>query len=169
MHCYVHNDREAVGTCVGCGKFICEECNTEVRGKCHCKNCISEIISEKNKKIEKLEDKSENSKQPYVFMNAAGGGGGGSSSSTNNNNNNNNYNNFYPRPIYCDKNKTTAIILALLLGWLGIHRFYLGEKRAGKKYLLFCWTGVTFLLTIVDIIGLLLISEERFMSKYGYY
>lgn len=30
MNCYVHTDKEAVGTCVGCGKFICAECLTEI-------------------------------------------------------------------------------------------------------------------------------------------
>ena len=37
--CYVHNDVQSVGTCVGCGKFICENCNTEIKGKNYCKKC----------------------------------------------------------------------------------------------------------------------------------
>ena len=33
MNCYVHPDKEAVGACIGCGKFICSECATEIQGK----------------------------------------------------------------------------------------------------------------------------------------
>lgn len=40
------------------------------------------------------------------------------------------------------KNPTTAVLLALFLGNLGIHKFYLGETGLGILYLLFCWTGI---------------------------
>lgn len=40
------------------------------------------------------------------------------------------------------KNSTTAILLALFLGGIGIHRFYLNETGMGIVYLLFCWTGI---------------------------
>ena len=79
--CYIHPDVQAVGTCVGCGKFICENCNTEIKGKNYCKKCVDELLEEKNKKIEKLEDNSK-STQPMVFMNAGGGGESSSSSSS---------------------------------------------------------------------------------------
>ena len=45
MPCYVHNQYQAIGTCVGCGKFICSECTTEVEGKNHCKRCVAELLS----------------------------------------------------------------------------------------------------------------------------
>ena len=77
--CYIHQDAQAIGTCVGCGKFICKDCTTEIKGKNYCKTCLDELFDEKNKKIEKLEDNK--SAQPMVFMNAGGGGGGSSSSS----------------------------------------------------------------------------------------
>ena len=40
------------------------------------------------------------------------------------------------------KNNTTAVLLALFLGGLGIHKFYLGETGMGILYLLFCWSGI---------------------------
>ena len=40
------------------------------------------------------------------------------------------------------KNNTTAVLLALFLGGLGIHKFYLGETGMGILYLLFCWTYI---------------------------
>ena len=87
MQCYIHTDKPAVGACVGCGKFICEECCTEVSGKNYCKACVGELVSNKEKEIDKLENKSTNQQapqqqQPMVFMNAGGGGGGSSSSSS---------------------------------------------------------------------------------------
>ena len=40
------------------------------------------------------------------------------------------------------KSNTTAVLLALFLGGLGIHKFYLGETGLGILYLLFCWTYI---------------------------
>ncbi len=37
-----------------------------------------------------------------------------------------------------DKNKLVAALLALFLGGLGIHKFYLGRTGWGIIYLLFC-------------------------------
>lgn len=48
------------------------------------------------------------------------------------------------------KNKTTAILLALFLGGLGIHHFYLEHYGRGILYLLFCWTGIPAILGVVD-------------------
>jgi len=43
MKCYVHPEKEAIGTCVGCGKAICDNCKMEVEGKYYCKNCIVDL------------------------------------------------------------------------------------------------------------------------------
>lgn len=40
------------------------------------------------------------------------------------------------------KNPTTAVLLALFLGGLGIHKFYLGQTGLGVLYLIFCWTYI---------------------------
>jgi len=40
------------------------------------------------------------------------------------------------------KSATTALLLTLLLGGLGAHRFYLGQNRLGIMYALFCWTFI---------------------------
>ena len=49
--CYVHNEVEAVGICVGCGKFICENCKTELKGKNYCKKCIEELFEENQRNL----------------------------------------------------------------------------------------------------------------------
>jgi TM2 domain-containing membrane protein YozV len=40
------------------------------------------------------------------------------------------------------RNRTIAALLAFFLGYLGIHKFYLGENLAGILYLLFFWTFI---------------------------
>ena len=66
------------------------------------------------------------------------------------------------------RNKWIAIIIASLLGWMGGHRFYLGRIPSGIMYLLFSFTFIPSLLSIVDIISLLLTSDEDFDLKYNY-
>jgi TM2 domain-containing membrane protein YozV len=67
------------------------------------------------------------------------------------------------------KNKWIAAILAFpgFLGWIGIHKFYLGENAGGVIYLLFSWTGIPAIFAIFDCLGLLMISEENFDRKYN--
>lgn len=59
-----------------------------------------------------------------------------------------------------------AIILAIFLGWLGIHRFYLGQIGWGLLYLFLAWVFVplTALLGIVDAIRYFLMDEDTFAS-----
>lgn len=48
-------------------------------------------------------------------------------------------------------NKKRYIILALLTGWFGGHRFYSKSYKAGLLYLLFFWIGIGIYHTIVDL------------------
>lgn len=48
------------------------------------------------------------------------------------------------------KNPTTAVILALFLGGLGIHKFYLGKSGMGILYLLFCWTSLPAIIAFIE-------------------
>ncbi len=65
------------------------------------------------------------------------------------------------------KSKTVAALLAFFLGGIGIHKFYLGENLAGILYLLFCWTFIPGLIAFFEFIGLLLMSDQAFNSKYN--
>ena len=40
--CAFHAGRKATEICVGCGKFICEECRQRVEGKVYCGRCMAE-------------------------------------------------------------------------------------------------------------------------------
>ena len=48
------------------------------------------------------------------------------------------------------KEELTAILLALLLGGFGAHKFYVRRNTAGALYLLFCWTGIPTILGLID-------------------
>lgn len=47
--------------------------------------------------------------------------------------------------------KKTYIWLALLLGWAGAHRFYSKQYTTAVLYLLLCWSGFSFAMTVVDL------------------
>ena len=62
----------------------------------------------------------------------------------------------------------TAGVLALLLGGLGIHYFYLGKSTGGIVFLLLCCTGIPSLLAFVQGIMMLTMTDEQFLQKYVY-
>lgn len=65
------------------------------------------------------------------------------------------------------KNKTTAGLLAIFLGGLGFHRFYLGQTGLGILYLVFCWTFIPAIVALIDGIIFLTQSEDAFNQKYN--
>jgi TM2 domain-containing membrane protein YozV len=65
------------------------------------------------------------------------------------------------------KDKTTAGVLAIMLGGIGVHKFYLGRMGAGIAYLFFSWTGIPFLLGLFEGISYLSMSPERFNIEYN--
>ena len=48
------------------------------------------------------------------------------------------------------KNPTTGVLLALFLGGLGAHRFYMGQVGLGILYAVFIWTFVPAILGLVE-------------------
>lgn len=68
-------------------------------------------------------------------------------------------------PSWPIKNKTTAGILAIILGGLGVHKFYLGKTGLGILYLLFCLTCVPEILGIIEGIIYLTSDEHNFQVK----
>lgn len=65
-----------------------------------------------------------------------------------------------------DKNKTTAGILAILLGGIGAHKFYLNETGMGILYLVLCWTFIPAIVGFVEGIIYLTKSDVEFQQKY---
>jgi hypothetical protein len=58
----------------------------------------------------------------------------------------------------------TALLLAIFLGVLGIHRFYVKKTGTGIIMLLLCWTGISLIWAIIDII---FIATGKFRDKRG--
>ena len=70
-------------------------------------------------------------------------------------------------PATTPRSKATAGILAILLGGLGIHKFYLGKAGMGILYLLFCWTFIPAIVGFIEGILYLTMSEAVFNAKYN--
>jgi hypothetical protein len=64
-----------------------------------------------------------------------------------------------PVLIKSKKSRGIAVLLAFLLGGLGIHKFYLDKPGIGVLYLLFCWTWIPAIISIFEGIGYLLMSD----------
>lgn len=65
------------------------------------------------------------------------------------------------------RNKVTAALLALFLGSIGVHKFYLGQNFAGILYLLFFWTGFPAIIAFFEFLGLILMSDRAFDAQYN--
>ena len=65
------------------------------------------------------------------------------------------------------KNKTTAGLLALFLGWAGVHRFYLGQTGLGILYFFLMFFGVSFVLGLIDAIVFFSMDDGDFNRKYN--
>jgi len=66
-----------------------------------------------------------------------------------------------------NRNKIVAGILAILLGGIGIHKFYLGKNGQGILYLLFCWTFIPAVIGFIEGIMYLVMSDGEFERRYG--
>ncbi|MCW2290833.1 MULTISPECIES: NINE protein [Pseudomonas] len=64
------------------------------------------------------------------------------------------------------RSKITAGLLALFLGGLGFHRFYLGQWW-GLFYLLFWGTGIPSLISLIEAIVFFCTSDQKWNAKYG--
>lgn len=73
---------------------------------------------------------------------------------------------FAPQRQLSAKNKVTAGLLAFFLGGLGVHRFYLGQWW-GIFYLLFWFTFIPSVISVIEAIVFLASSDERWQQKYG--
>lgn len=69
------------------------------------------------------------------------------------------------------KDKTNAAILALLLGWSGAHKFYLGRTGVGVLYLVLTLTfflaWIPALAGFIDFIVLALMDKDEFNRRYN--
>ncbi|WHY85705.1 TM2 domain-containing protein [Neobacillus novalis] len=65
------------------------------------------------------------------------------------------------------KSKVAAGLFGILLGSLGIHKFYLGKIGMGIVYILFSWTGIPGLIGLIEGILYLTKSDEEWDRLYN--
>lgn len=65
------------------------------------------------------------------------------------------------------KSRAAAVLLALFLGGVGAHKFYLGRIGWGVVYLLFFWTFIPALAAFIEMIIYITMSDADFAAKYG--
>ena len=62
------------------------------------------------------------------------------------------------------KNKLTAALLAFFAGNLGLHQFYVGNTLSGILYICFWWTSIPSILSIIDGIRYLCMTDDKFYA-----
>lgn len=63
-------------------------------------------------------------------------------------------------------NREKAVKLALTLGWIGGHRFYTGQTVSALAYLVFFWTLIPGLLSLIDAAFLARMSDDDFADEF---
>ena len=120
MKCKLHEDREAIAMCVYCGAAFCGDCLVEINGKMYCKEHVEKAFEDK-KEVSK---QNKNSGPVINIVN--------NNKNTNINKNTNNSGRYYNIP---RKKRMVALVLCILFGLLGAHRFYVGKIGSGLIYL----------------------------------
>ncbi|UYP47073.1 hypothetical protein NEF87_003358 [Candidatus Lokiarchaeum ossiferum] len=64
------------------------------------------------------------------------------------------------------KDRVAAAIFGIILGGIGVHKFYLGNIGMGILYLIFCWTGIPSLIGFIEGIIYLTENDEEFHQKH---
>ena len=65
------------------------------------------------------------------------------------------------------KDKLVAALLALFLGGIGIHKFYLGKMGMGLLYFFFSWTLIPSLVAFIEGILFLVQDQVSFDAEYN--
>ncbi len=60
------------------------------------------------------------------------------------------------------KSRTAAVLWAVFLGGFGAHKFYTGKLGWGFLYLVFCWTYVPAVVSLVEAIWYVTLDDEQF-------
>lgn len=73
---------------------------------------------------------------------------------------------YEPVRVTIPKSRTVAIALAVLLGGIGLHKFYLNRPGLGVLYVLFCWTLIPAVLGLLEALVYLILSDADFQRLY---
>ena len=62
--------------------------------------------------------------------------------------------------------KGLYIALCLFLGGVGVHKFYAGKWGQGILYAVFCWTGLSLVCAVIDLIIAVFKSTDEQGNMY---
>lgn len=71
-------------------------------------------------------------------------------------------------PAYRVPDQVTSGVLAILLGDIGVHRFYRGEIGLGIIDVLFCWTGIPGIVALINGIIWLIQDPDLYYDNWYY-
>ena len=66
------------------------------------------------------------------------------------------------------KRKGLTAVLIFLGGGIGLHKFYTGNWGWGLLYLVLCTTGIPLILSVIEFIRVLCLTQEEFDRRYNY-
>lgn len=64
------------------------------------------------------------------------------------------------------KDRAKAVLIALLFGFWGAHKFYVGQAGRGFLCFVFCWTLIPWIISMMDIAKYLMMSNDEFARTY---
>lgn len=65
------------------------------------------------------------------------------------------------------RTKSTAALLAILLGGLGMHKFYMGQFWWGVIYIVFILTFIPAIIGLIEGLNYFFMSEKVFQERCG--
>lgn len=54
------------------------------------------------------------------------------------------------------------MVYALIIGFVGAHKFYVGRKWWGLAYIALCWSGITAVASLIEAAVALSLDDEQF-------
>lgn len=72
-----------------------------------------------------------------------------------------------PVVVTAHRNRSTATALALFLGGLGVHKFYLNRPGWGLLYAIFCWTFIPLVIGFIEALIYIFMSDQEFQESYS--
>lgn len=66
-----------------------------------------------------------------------------------------------------NRSRMVAALLAIFLGGIGVHKFYLGKAGWGLIYFIFSWTFLPAIIGFIEGLTYLFMSDKEFEKNYS--
>jgi len=70
-----------------------------------------------------------------------------------------------PRIPDSGKNRYVTAAITFFLGWIGGHKFYLGQMKKGILFAVFFWTMIPWLVSLAQVVHYLIMNDDEFHSR----